>query len=187
MCCIITSPDRAHRPDRSTLRACAEMNPHGIGFAWTERGAVYYLKGMTLAALDRNLREVPGPVVVHFRYATVGKVSKALCHPFAVMPRPGAKVYGSAPAVLFHNGTWAGWERYLVESEVTLRGPISDSRVAAVAAHYHGVEWLRQLPGKFAVLDAEAHIRHLGNWTKLADGCLYSNTFWLGRVKGGRR
>jgi len=184
MCCIITSPDQAHRPTLQTLRLVAEQNPHGSGLAWVERGAVYYLKGLGPKAILKDLEEVPGPMIIHFRIATVGGTHKSLCHPFPIRPRPAAKLYGSAPAVLFQNGTWSAWQEYMDVTGLELSGPISDTRVLAAAVHQRGFDWLAQVQSRFAMLTAENEIQRLGDWHLHRDGCHYSNTYWMPRISG---
>ena len=83
MCVILICPGGV-RPDRPTLEACHEANPHGAGVAWRQDGGVRWLKGLDVPRLASLLPRLPGEVVVHFRWASVGDVAPALCHPFPV-------------------------------------------------------------------------------------------------------
>jgi hypothetical protein len=180
MCVIVTSPDSKHRPSLETLRACQSANPHGSGFAWVEGKRVAYLKGLPAELMHDSLRDLRGPVVMHFRIATVGPRTLQLCHPFPVSELPAAKRYGHAKAVLFHNGTWSGWRYYMEQARLKLSGPVSDSRVAAAVVHQLGFDALSAIPCRFAMLDASSRrISMLGDWRKYRDGCSYSNMHWL--------
>jgi len=182
MCVIIASSGRKYRPDLDTLDACAKQNPDGSGLAWVQDGEVHYLKGLSPAGIADSLSTLSGPVIVHFRIATVGGKRAELCHPFPIAPRPAAKRYGRARSVLFHNGTWSAWREFADVQELDLQGPVSDSRVAAAAVHHHGFHWLRQIPSRFAMLSVRDGIKLLGDWRQI-DGLWFSNDYWIPRTQ----
>ena len=162
MCVILICPATV-RPDRSTLDACHRANPHGAGVAWREDNEVRWLKGLEpreLAALVPNL---PGEIVIHFRWASVGEVTPALCHPFPVTRAATTRLSGHARAVLFHNGTWMDWERTHAMMPHRLDGPISDTRVAAALVDCCGVETLEQMPGRYVFFERDFTLR-FGGW-----------------------
>lgn len=153
MCVILVCPEGV-RPDRPTLEACHEMNPHGAGVAWREGGDVRWSKGLDVPALDALLPGLPGEVVVHFRWASVGEVTPSLCHPFPVTRAATTRLSGRARAVLFHNGTWTGWRDTLrLMPGPGMDGPLSDTRVAARLVDLCGVEALDRLPGRWVFLE----------------------------------
>lgn len=185
MCCIIHSPDRKHRPSLSTLRLIDARNPHGTGIAWLEAGGrVSYIKGLSPESIAENLDVLRGPVVIHFRYATVGGKREQLCHPFPVTQTAWPKSYGSAKQVLFHNGHWSDWNAFATEHRLDLEGPVSDSRVIAIGAWMGGESFLNTLikegAGRFVLFSHEG-VKLFGNWER-KDGCDYSNLLWCPRA-----
>lgn len=181
MCVIIACPNEKKRPSLEILQACEKANPHGGGFAWREKGMVRYLKGLNAGAIHKGLSLVDGPVIIHFRIATVGGRKAELCHPFPVSKIAKAKTAGRARAVLFHNGTWRDWGSFVENYGLRLkRDMVSDTRVAAIACSMFGFEWLKKIPNRFAVLSKRG-IRIVGDW-KESDGIHYSNLDWRPRA-----
>lgn len=184
MCVIVISPNKASRPTLETLDRCAKANPHGSGFSWLESGRVHYLKGMSTKAIAKSLGEIKGPAIIHFRIASVGGIHPRLCHPFEITERPGSKLYGSADRVLFHNGTWMQWQNWERLNGLHLKGQVSDTRVAAAAAWQNGFEWLKDTGSKYVLFGQGGKIQTIGEFSKLSDGCLYSNLWWKASVSG---
>lgn len=107
MCVMLICPPKV-RPDLATLEACSEANPHGGGIALREDGSIHYRKIDYPVEISRLARRAKGGVI-HFRIASVGGVQPELRHPFSVTSRAGLMERGHSRAVLFQNGTWAGW------------------------------------------------------------------------------
>ena len=165
MCVILVCPDGI-RPDRPTLEACHEANPHGAGVAWRYDGEVRWMKGLRVDELDALLPRLPGEIVVHFRWASVGEVTPALCHPFPVTRAATTRLSGHARAVLFHNGTWTAWRDTLrLMPRRRFDGPLSDSRVAASLFDLCGVESLERLPGRWVFFERDFTL-FFGDWRK---------------------
>lgn len=174
MCVIITTPNQKNRPCLATLRACEKANPHGSGIAWVQKKKVQFIKGLSADAISELLDVIEGPAVIHFRIATVGGKRAELCHPFPISPDAPLKPYGQASAVLFHNGHWNGWEEFAKEHEITLDGPVSDSRIAAVGTFHLGRAFLRGMEtGRFVIFSKKG-TEHFGEWHE-AEGCHFSN------------
>ncbi len=153
MCVILVCPDGV-RPDRDTLTACHETNPHGAGVAWRENGEVRWFKGLSLDEVTALVPSLPGEIVIHFRIASVGEVVPALCHPFPVTRLSTTRLTGHARAVLFHNGTWLDWRHALWWVRVRdLTGPQSDTRAAAMLADRFGPDVLGRLPGRWVFFE----------------------------------
>jgi hypothetical protein len=178
MCVIITSPDTKTRPSLETLRLCEARNPHGSGVAFLQNGKAQFIKGLSADTIDELLAIIDGPAVVHFRIATVGGKVAELCHPFPISPSAPLKQYGQASAVLFHNGHWPDWSD--AAKLLKLDGPVSDTRVAAVAIHHQGRPFikhlLKQSAGRFVIFSRKG-VERFGNWENI-DGCHFSNTCW---------
>jgi hypothetical protein len=170
-------------------------NPHGIGVAWAsrKRGVVQFAKGLSVDETLALLPKIPKPYIVHFRFASVGSITPALCHPFPIHPAPSDAVRGATKeGVLFHNGTWGDWkngfdavkELGAIARETTHDG-WSDSRVmAALAAAYatHAVAEIVGATQRLAVLRPSGKIETYGAWTK-HHGIEVSNLWWTFQSK----
>lgn len=171
MCVALICPPKV-RPSLSLLEACHRANPHGAGIAWRERGRIQYRKNLRYPEVHRLAQERAGELIIHFRWASVGGIDPLLCHPFPITAAAKLQTEGSAVAVLFHNGTWHDWEAALPTTG-DLRGPLSDSRIAAALSSHIGTKHLRRLPGRWAVMK-RAEIELHGEWLQ-SRGMLFSN------------
>ena len=166
MCVILVCPENV-RPDRATLDACHEANPHGAGVAWREDGVVRWNKGLDPDELERLIAELPGEIVIHFRWASVGEVTPKLCHPFPVSAKANTRLSGQARAVLFHNGTWSHWRETMhrMPRHRIPDGLLSDTRVAASLVDLSGMDTLDQLPGRWVFFERD-FTELFGDWRK---------------------
>ena len=180
MCVILICPAKV-RPDDSTIDACHRANPHGAGVAWRENNAVRWLKGLDPDDLADLVPSLPGEIVIHFRWASVGEVTPALCHPFPVTRAATTRLSGHARAVLFHNGTWCDWERTHAMMPRRLDGPLSDTRVAAALVDCCGVETLNRMPGRYVFFERDFTLR-FGGWFRHR-GMLASNLNFLSSTR----
>lgn len=188
MCVILVCPESV-RPKPEVLYACHEANPHGAGVAWREHGRVRWLKNLGPGKLAALLPKLPGEIVVHFRWASVGGIEPRLCHPFPVTRKANTGLSGVADAVLFHNGTWGGYSEAL-ERLAQWRGeplpgkPMSDTRAAALIAHAAGPEALERLPGRWVWMNG-AETRLIGGWEEF-ERMRVSNTFFVPRLRAAQ-
>lgn len=187
MCVILVCPDENARPDRDVLEACHDANPHGAGMAWRERGKVRWMKNLDVDDIEALLAELLGEVVIHFRWASVGGVDADLCHPFPVTRWSKTDLFGEADAVLFHNGTWPAYDEALrrlrqEHGKALPRGPMSDTRAAALCVHAHGRRILSHLPGRWVWMNAK-QTRLYGPWSEFR-GMRVSNRNFVRRVPG---
>lgn len=89
MCVIVYQP-RGKSILRSRLKNCFENNPDGAGYMFSRDTKLIIRKGYfsfkkLWQAYRRDLVQNPdSPFVLHFRFATHGKVNKTNCHPFQV-------------------------------------------------------------------------------------------------------
>lgn len=164
MCVILVCPPHI-RPDRTTLDACHEVNPHGAGVAWREDGEVRWFKGLEPGELEPLIARLSGEIVIHFRWASVGEVTPKLCHPFPVSAKATTSLSGHARAVLFHNGTWSGWRETLrrMPRNRVPDGLLSDTRVAASLVDLCGMQVLEKLPGRYVLFERD-FTELFGDW-----------------------
>lgn len=180
MCVIITSPSQSQRPTLAQLTQCEAANRHGSGLAWVERGTVRYVKGLSVPEIHRHLQQQPGPVIVHFRIASVGGVDPDLCHPFPITHEAALHAAGTARSVLFHNGTWSDWKRYRDHFGIQFgrKEAVSDTRVAAAIVARFGFGWLERANYcRWARLSSAEGIQRIGQWVKVGH-CHFSNDYW---------
>ena len=180
MCVIITTPGREERPSLRQLELCERANRHGSGLAWLKKGMVQYAKGLSVPQIHQLLHEIEGPAIVHFRIASIGRVCPELCHPFPVTLKAELKPVGQARAVLFQNGTWPGYQRYMERLSLSFgrREPVSDTRAAASFVSRFGFGWLRKADFcRWALLDSRG-IHRIGRWSKIGE-CHFSNLHWM--------
>ena len=183
MCVILVCPANV-RPTQATLEACHRANPHGAGVAWRENGLVRWSKGLEPKDLSRHVLRLPGEIVIHFRWASVGEVTPKLCHPFPVTASANTGLTGRARAVLFHNGTWCDWRETLgrMPSHRITGGPLSDTRVAASFVDLCGVETLERLPGRWVFFERD-FTELFGDWQQWG-GMQVSNLHFTHRLPG---
>ena len=88
MCIAVYKPAGVTIPD-ATLQRCWNRNPHGAGIVYpTGNGRVKVHKTLDRDEFTKLWKLVPNDrnVVVHFRYATHGRVGMRNTHPFTVAP-----------------------------------------------------------------------------------------------------
>ena len=88
--CIIIVKNNNKLIKTETLMTSAVKNPHGLGILWLDKWNITYHDSKDFMVLKTQR-----PYIAHFRYATVGEVSKSNCHPFNINDNE----------VLFQNGT----------------------------------------------------------------------------------
>tara|TARA_R100001460_G_scaffold16719_6_gene36411 strand:- start:190 stop:1188 length:999 start_codon:yes stop_codon:yes gene_type:complete len=91
--CIIIIKNNKKLIKTETLLTSAIKNPDGLGILWLDTWKVTYHDSKDYMELKTQR-----PYIAHFRYATVGKVCRANCHPFHI----------DDDNILFQNGTVHG-------------------------------------------------------------------------------
>ena len=94
--CVIIIKQKGEVMPREIAKTSSKINPHGLGIVWLDTFEVTYHKSKEYQLLLTNR-----PFIAHFRYATIGVVSKANTHPF----RCGKNV----DELLMQNGTVKGY------------------------------------------------------------------------------
>lgn len=83
--CVIISNDKGKMPEREILRRAFVTNDDGWGLMWHKKDRIYVRKGFTWKALKKAIRNVEDrPYVLHFRWATHGRIDRDNTHPFKV-------------------------------------------------------------------------------------------------------
>jgi hypothetical protein len=184
---IITGNDR---PSKSDLHSMHVQNNDGAGIGWVDNGKAHWSKGHSPDQIDALIDKLPRPLLVHFRFATVGGSIPQLCHPFPVTPDMEEAPEGSADEILIHNGHWSDWDdyykAYTAEFDNVPGGKWSDTRFAALMMARCKPEdrdsIAAEVGGKIATMvvgpDGLGDVSYWGSWTKEGDGVYYSNTGW---------
>lgn len=155
MCIAIYLP-RKKTIDRETLYNCYTTNPDGMGFAyWDEAGNLIVRKFVGQDKIMLGIEEflmtrehyIKKQMMIHFRIASHGKISKKTCHPFVV----------NKDTVFCHNGILSDFTKQL-----SLSSKISDTML-------FNRKVLKKLPTNF--IDQPLYKKMLeemiGTWNKM--------------------
>lgn len=193
--CVIVSCDRGKYPDANIIRQCRDSNSDGNGFAYVEDGVVHYEKGATLQRcleVTRYCEKNDLPLVLHFRIATIGAVTKELCHPFPTDDPNSARLdrRGTAGEVLFHNGSTRSATRMArhsiaADGKPDITAPKgnstdwSDSRALALLTARYGPLFLKDeaQTNRFVLLKSDGTFQYYGTWRD-HQGMRFSNMSW---------
>lgn len=119
--CIAVYVPKNKTIDRETLCNCYASNPDGMGFAyWDENNKLIIRKFVGQDKIMLGIEEflmlrdryIKKQMLIHFRIASHGKISKSTCHPFVV----------NKDMVFCHNGILTDFTK-----ELSLSSKISDT------------------------------------------------------------
>ena len=163
-------------PSWDILQAGEEQNKNGGGIAWIENGLVRWKKSISAKEMWALKDRIKPPILAHFRQATYGGDSPRLCHPFGVSPLAEAELEGTAKQILIHNGSWASWDKMILnsldyKSPLIPDGPWSDTRGIAFLAFRYGLNFLAILDEKVATMNGSGKIEIFApnRWSKVGE------------------
>ena len=88
MCIIVCKPKDVELPGKAMLKNCFLNNNDGAGFCYAKDNRIYLSKGYSkFKSFYRAIRgkvTKETPAILHFRIASIGKVSDTNCHPFVI-------------------------------------------------------------------------------------------------------
>lgn len=188
MCVIAYSQKHTDIPTKEQLTSMWNHNPDGAGYAYINRGKVYYSKGfMTLQALLDDLEPRRASLkhkefAIHFRIGTAGKNDAHTTHPFPITTdyRTLRQTEGATHAVLFHNGVLSDGglvDKHSSDTQdfVIAMAPLLKRYTHSKARDYFVSELTSG--SKLLILYGNGHVKRYGNWER--DGELYvSNTHY---------
>lgn len=181
MCIIAACEDR--KMTSQEIENCFKNNGDGAGVAYcTEDGKIHVEKGfMTLEEFQQYYETLDIlPHVAHFRIATSGDVTPEMTHPYKIEMESRLVITGDIETpVLFHNGVIGDYNALYLNMLTSgmidmLRGPINDTRVAAVMAAVFDEEILQSLSGKFVVMKPDGITTMWGDFENV-NGVHFSN------------
>ena len=84
MCIIIVVPLGEKLPEKSILKNCFDNNKDGIGFMYRLKNKIRIKKGyFNFDSFYKAVQNIKNSeIIIHFRYATHGKINSGNCHPF---------------------------------------------------------------------------------------------------------
>ncbi len=188
--CIIAVKPAGLALDLAIVKRCWEANPHGAGLAWRRGGRVEVRKGfMRLGKFERFLQEhkaelTGSEVIMHFRIASVGEVSQALCHPFGVGRSYRSLFYSTGMPVVFHNGHIMELEieakvQGLSDTAVLVRDYLTPLASVLDKPEFHRLLEIAFPGSKFAIMTPTATYL-VGRFERGAAGWHFSNGSWRG-------
>lgn len=202
--CVIFGVDGPARPTEEEIDQAYDAMPHGGGAAWRiprpdgvdgdEPVHVKWHKGLTREEMQQYNRELPFPYILHFRKITIGSGVNAECHPFPVLDDVPIWLCGTTSGrVLFHNGTWSGWDTKILDMAIKggwksdATGPWTDSRAIAFAAARMGEFILEFINETVCVFGPDSIHYFQGRehkWKFYDQRFIVSNEKWLPDNKG---
>lgn len=116
MCIIVAKPSGIKLPTTETLDNCYTSNKNGIGIAYNLPGEYPHIaKGyFSVPQLEKIMRErgicEDHNLIIHFRFATHGKVDKGNCHPFPLTNNyeDMRLLNCQSSCAIAHNGVFSG-------------------------------------------------------------------------------
>lgn len=193
--CVIWAALDTLRPTKEDLELSELCNSDGGGIAFYDNingiPTPRYEKALKADNIYDIMQTVDGPLLIHFRSASVGGKNELLTHPFPITQNVELDLEGvAASGLMMHNGHWGEWNR--VEKILTsliglqpLSGINSDSRVMAWLMGHFGIDrTLEMLPdsNRIATMTMEKIVLHNPDkWQPPKDGLWQSSSLWIAR------
>lgn len=205
-------------PSRDELLAGSNRNEDGAGICWLDKlggknPKVRWKKGLksnpeaVLSFIKDN--QIPFPLGIHYRTASIGGVCDELTHPFPIDVELPSDNEGSTRRVLMHNGHMGDWKDWFTKITFAQNdfqfplGPWSDSRALAAVVALRGEGIIEIVSGSSRVMvldsipslgydknDPQSYIRLFGSWINkegYSQSCeTKSQTVLCYRGSGGR-
>ncbi len=188
MCVAIYKPENVKTPNLETLEKCWNANPDGAGFAMISDNSKYAIsihKGFmdwedfVKAYYQYKLADYQGRLLIHFRVATHGGVSKGNTHPFPLTS--DIKLLKSQNTLcnfaLIHNGMLP-----ITPSQKNISDTMELCKKLANGKFYNSIPQIADLlndligSNKIAIMTKD-DVFLAGNW-ELVDDVYFSNLNW---------
>lgn len=154
MCLIIHKPKPTDRIPALTLSNAAITNPDGFSILYLDDGELY--KTMDYLEID-TLLDVNRPYIVHYRYATRGKIGVKQCHPYTI----------KRDTHLFSNGTVGNLgDKETCDTDIV-------AEILGTIPHKYWNDVLSLTETRFAIVHPNLGIERHGVWHE-RDGIYYS-------------
>ena len=194
MCIIAIKKKNQELPKEEIFQTMFKNNSDGAGFMYNYNGKVIIQKGyMTYeefkAAFEKVKQKIDTyttTIVFHFRIATHGSVSPALCHPFPLSHKiPMLKKLSSASRIgIVHNGIIPIKPRKGISDTMEYIASILSKREKQNPEFYKSKKIrkaiLAEIDSKMAFLDSAGNVYTVGEFIE-DKGILYSNSTYKER------
>ena len=194
MCIIAVKKKNQELPKEEVSQTMFKNNSDGAGFMYSYNGKVIIQKGyMTYdsfkAALNKLCTKVDAyttTIVFHFRIATHGSVSPALCHPFPLSHKIPMlkKLYSASRIGVVHNGIIPIKPRKGISDTMEYIATVLAKREKYNKEFYKSKKIrkaiLAEIDSKMAFLDSEGNVYTVGEFIE-DNGILYSNSTYKER------
>ena len=186
MCQLIVKPSGVEFPKKEYLKNSYDANSDGIGVGFYRQGEskVTIVKGIkTLKKLNRFIKvnlTKDDLVMIHFRFATAGKVDQGNTHPFPISSsvKELRKLQGSYDYIVAHNGVFPGLSGHekLSDTQKFIRDVLSSPSVYERLDDPAMINLLNGylLGSKLAIFNSTSRYYLLGHFIE-DQGCFYSN------------
>ena len=184
--CLIISKEEGSDISREFIENVRKKNPHGWGILYHNRaGEAKVAKGLDMESFWEKYSQFvkyDAECIIHFRYATKGKVNKANAHPYKVLG-------GDKPIYLMHNGTisiegaqkggkYSDTRVFIRDVLTPMLGHIKDPHKFIRTKHFDFL--MESVAGdnnsRFVLFDHEGSLFY-GGWHKTTKGVWVSNTY----------
>lgn len=172
MCIILMMNKQQYDSNKDTIKGyfeCSEYsNPHGTGLAFIQGGKVDIMKGIGLDVASLIESRDWEHIVVHYRYATQGRLDDTNCHPFY-----------TGHGWLFHNGVYND-DDFAIVGGYNVK-EMSDTHIVARFFNDFNiplerqVEWLNAQLSKYVLVADNCKVYHNLPYEDEKTGILTSN------------
>lgn len=188
MCLAILKKENEKIPFNNIIEAWS-FNSNGAGLCYRENNQVRIIKGFFnldnfINHLEENLSFYESiEFVIHLRYSTSGKITKELCHPYALSTK-NDEIFSTnilTDNAVIHNGVMfqpklnTGYNDTSIFTKLHAMKNLNDDQIYKIIGN-----------DRLLIFGKNENIFY-GQWHDIGDGCLYSNLsyFGLGYVDHG--
>ena len=194
MCIIAIKKKNQELPQEEVFQTMFKNNSDGAGFMYNYDGKVIIQKGYmsynsfkaALETLKNRVDVYAIAIVFHFRIATHGSVSPALCHPFPMSHKIPMlkKLYSASQVGIVHNGIIPIKPRKGISDTMEYIASVLSKREKHNPKFYKSKKIrkaiLAEIDSKMTFLDYEGNVYTVGEFIS-DNGILYSNSSYKER------
>ena len=188
MCMIITKPKNVNLPKEEYLKTSYNYNKDGIGIMYLKKNSntVRIKKDFKtyeefLSFIKRNITK-EDILVIHFRYATSGKVDKGNSHPFPIVRNRKLlrQLKVNCKYAVVHNGViskysghskFSDTQKFIMDilADNSIKYNLHKKEIQKLITHYINND-------RLVILNGEGNLIFIGEHEKADDSCYYSNS-----------
>lgn len=179
MCVIVYKPKDVliSKYDLSNMR---KSNPHGVGLMYFDKPSNMVVVRKWLSIKDSDLADLVEKLqgkdlVIHFRYATHGRITSEQAHPFFISEnyQVVTKTASRILPALCHNGVIPGYGSGAISDTISFT-----MRTLARLKESERLKLLAVVPGKWCHLSVKGSLEFFGEFEEYKD-LFCSNLYWM--------